>query len=350
MTIFFAAMENSLLVLESSSNGDNADRWKVSEHLKGLHPTAIAIDPQKNSNRVYCGTWNDGLWKTDNNGQTWEKTLLKISNANITTVSVSPIQKGEEEKGFNKLFVGTEPSIIYSSSDGGKTWEIIDGFNKLESSSTWSFPPRPWANHVRWIEPDANKEDYLFVAIEAGALIKSFDGGKTWKDRVKNGPYDTHTLVTHKKAPQRLYSAAGDGYFESQDYGMTWKNIDKGLEDNTYLMSIAVNTNDPQNKVISAASNAWKAHGRENPESFLYRQSIIDEDEKWELVTEGIFESKGTIISILKSNPNIKDGFYCLNNRGIYCSKDSGISWEKLEIPWPKEYYLQHPWALAIKE
>jgi len=37
---------------------------------------------------------------------------------------------------------------------------------------------------------------------------------------------------------------------------MTWKNIDKGLKDNTYLMSIAVNTNDTQNKVISAASNA----------------------------------------------------------------------------------------------
>ena len=131
---------------------------------------------------------------------------------------------------------------------------------------------------------------------------------------------------------------------------MTWENIDKGLKDNTYLMSIAVNTNDPQNKVISAASNAWKAHDRENPESFLYRQSIIDGDEKWELVTEGIFESKGTIISILESNPNIEDEFYCLNNRGIYCSNDSGISWEKLEIPWSKEYYLQHPWALAIKE
>ena len=350
MTIIFAALEMSLLVLESSSNRDDDNRWKVNEYLKGLHPTAIAIDPQKNSNRVYCGTWNEGLWKTDNNGQTWEKTLLKISNANITTVSVSPIQKGEEEKGFNKLFVGTEPSIIYSSSDGGQTWEIIDGFNKLESSSTWSFPPRPWANHVRWIEPDANKEDCLFVAIEAGALIKSFDGGKTWKDRVKNVPYDTHTLVTHKKAPQRLYSAAGDGYFESQDYGMTWKNIDKGLKDNTYLMSIAVNTNDPQNKVISAASNAWKAHDRGNPESFLYRRSTEDVDEKWELVTEGIFKSKGTIISILESNPNTKDEFYCLNNRGIYCSKDKGISWEKLEIPWPKEYYLQHPWALAIKK
>jgi photosystem II stability/assembly factor-like uncharacterized protein len=346
MTILFAAMENSLLVLKSSSNGDDNNRWKVNEDLKGLHPTAIAIDPQ-NSNRVYCGTWNNGLWKTDNSGQTWEKTLLRISNANITTVSVSPIEKGEE--GFNKLFVGTEPSIIYSSSDGGQTWKIIDGFNKLDSSSTWSFPPRPWTNHVRWIEPDANEKDYLFVAIEAGALIKSFDGGKTWKDRVKNGPYDTHTLVSHKKAPQKLYSAAGDGYFESQDHGITWKNFDIGLEDNTYLMSIAVNSNDPQNKVVSAANKAWKAHDRRNPESFLYRRSI-DIDEKWEIITKGIFESKGTIISILESNPNVKDEFYCLNNRGIYSSKDSGISWEKLEISWPKEYYLQHPWAFAVKE
>src|SRR5919112_986526 len=102
MTILFAALEKSLLVLESSSNGDDD---------------------------------------------------------NITTVSVSPIEKGEEE-GFIKLFVGTEPSIIYSSIDGGQTWEIIDGFNRLDSSSTWSFPPRPWTNHVRWIEPDVNEKDY----------------------------------------------------------------------------------------------------------------------------------------------------------------------------------------------
>ncbi|MDF0682041.1 MAG: hypothetical protein P0116_13870 [Candidatus Nitrosocosmicus sp.] len=48
----------------------------------------------------------------------------------------------------------------------------IDEFNKLHSSSTWSFPPRPWTHHVRWIEPDVNNKDYIFVAIEAGALIK----------------------------------------------------------------------------------------------------------------------------------------------------------------------------------
>ncbi len=84
---------------------------RLRSDLKGLHPTAIAIDPQKNSNRVYCGTWDNGLWKTDDNGQTWNqiKTLILYSDANIMSLSVSPIEK-EEEEGFNKVFVGTEPS------------------------------------------------------------------------------------------------------------------------------------------------------------------------------------------------------------------------------------------------
>ena len=46
----------------------------------------------------------------------------------------------------------------------------------LPSSASWSFPPRPWTHHVRWIEPDENNLDYVFVAIEAGALVQSHDG------------------------------------------------------------------------------------------------------------------------------------------------------------------------------
>jgi hypothetical protein len=45
-------------------------------------------------------------------------------------------------------------------------------------------PPRPWAHHVRWIEPDPNNVDYFFVAMEAGALVQSHDGGEIWIDRM----------------------------------------------------------------------------------------------------------------------------------------------------------------------
>ena len=43
--------------------------------------------------------------------------------------------------------------------------------------------------------------------------------------------------------------------------------------------------------------------------------------------------------------------FYDVNNRGIFCSTDSGISWNMLDgIAWPKEYISQHPRALAVRE
>ena len=140
----------------------------------------------------------------------------------------------------------------------------------------------------------------------------------------------------------------GDGYFESEDYGNSWKKDDNGLDFHTYLFGLALNSNDPQNMIVSAASNAWKSHYIQDLESFLYRR--LSDEKQWNLITNGIPNPKGTVISIVESNPNIGDEFYCLNNKGIYCSKDSGISWERLEIPWPTEYKLQHPWALAVQD
>ena len=114
----------------------------------------------------------------------------------------------------------------------------MESLNNLPSSTSWSFPPRPWTHHVRWIESDANNPDYVFVAIEAGALIQSRDGGRTWIDRVEQGPYDTHTLVTHPRAPRRLYSSAGDGYYESFDYGESWSRPMEGMK-HGYLFGLA---------------------------------------------------------------------------------------------------------------
>ena len=201
MTTLIAGLQNSVLVIESSSKSGG---WKTCESLKGSHPQSIAFD-SLNPSRAYCGTFGDGLWKTDNGGQTWDSIgKNEISTSNITSVSVSPLKEGKKD-GFSKVYVGTEPSALYVSSNGGESWERMNDLNKLESSKSWSFPPRPWTHHVRWIEPDVNNLNYVFVAIEAGALVQSRDGGRTWIDRVKQGPYDTHTLATHKKVPKRLY-------------------------------------------------------------------------------------------------------------------------------------------------
>ena len=208
-------MEDSVVVFESSKTG-----WKkIHESLKGTHPQCIAFD-NDNPNRAYCGTFGGGLWKTDDDGQTWSNIGKDIiSSSDVMSVSVSSIDRRNDKKGFNTVYVGTEPTAFYRSDDEGESWDKMISLNNLSSSSSWSFPPRPWTSHVRWIESDKTKPGYVYAAIEAGALVQSHDGGKTWIDKVEGGPYDTHMLATHKKMPGRLYSAAGDGYFESYDYG-----------------------------------------------------------------------------------------------------------------------------------
>jgi hypothetical protein len=356
-TKIMVAMEDSVLLFESSKTG-----WKkVYEALKGTHPQCTAFDPN-NPNRAYCGTFGGGLWKTDDGGQSWDSIgKERISSSDVMSVSVSSLERaGKNNKGFNTVYVGTEPSAFYRSDDGGESWDKMSSLNNLSSSSSWSFPPRPWTSHVRWIESDKTKPGYVYAAIEAGALVQSHDGGKTWIDKVKGGPYDTHTLATHKKMPGRLYSAAGDGYFESYDYGQTWKRSVVGLGDYDYLFSLAVDSGDPQTIIVSASQWPTKAYSLEDSESLVYRRmssSLVNDDdsnsndEEWKLVSNGLPKPTGTLISVLAAHPKIAGEFYAANNRGIFYSTDSGTSWKMLDdIQWPKEYLSQHPWALAARE
>lgn len=120
----------------------------------------------------------------------------------------------------------------------------------------------------------------------------------------------------------------------------------EGLRHN-YLVGLAVDSANPQNMVVSSSLSAQQAHYIENAESFVYRRSA--DSENWKVVSKGLPESKGTIITILASNPNTAGEFYAINNRGIFSSTDSGVSWTALDIPWPKEYLLQHPFSLAVE-
>ena len=116
MTTILAGMQDSVLVLKSSKDG-----WKVDESLRGRHPESIAFDPL-NPSRAYCGTFGGGLWKTNDGGKNWDKIGTGfISNSNVTSVSVSPLEKGKN--GLNVLYVGTEPSEFYRSGDGGDSLE-----------------------------------------------------------------------------------------------------------------------------------------------------------------------------------------------------------------------------------
>jgi photosystem II stability/assembly factor-like uncharacterized protein len=303
----------------------------VEEHLQGKSPESLAVDP-RNPIRVYCGTWGNGLWRSEDAGQSWNPVGPGIVHAEITAVAVSPAEPGV-------VYAGTEPSAVFRSENGGETWNELSGLQSLPSARSWSFPPRPETHHVRWIEPDPTVAGRVFVAIEAGALVRTFDGGQTWLDRVDGGPIDTHTAATHELAPGRVYSAAGDGYFESDNAGESWSRQVDGLQ-HRYLVGVAVDPADPNTVIVSAASGPFVAYNPRRAEAYIYRKLG---QRRFELAMAGLPAGQGTIASRLATNPDEPGVIYAANNHGLFRSPDAGQSWKMVEIPWP-----QHAFAHGV--
>ncbi len=332
MTSLLIPTEHALLIVR------HASRWIVEEHLQGKSPECVAVDPNRPA-LAYCGTWGSGLWRSDDAGRTWEPVGRGIAHAEITAVAVSPAEQTER---IGVIYAGTEPSTVFRSDDGGETWTELSGLRTLPSASTWSFPPRPDTHHVRWIEPDPSLASRVFVAIEAGALVRTLDGGRTWLDRVPGGPYDTHTAATHRLAPARVYSAAGDGYFESDDAGGRWTHNIDGLRHH-YLVGVAVDPADPESIIVSAAAGPWVAYSSRDAEAYVYRKTAR---RPWEPAMQGLPDARGTTASRFATHPEEPGVVYAANNRGLFRSADAGRSWKALEVSWPPRALAQGVEAL----
>ncbi len=247
---------------------------------------------------------------------------------------VTAVVAGRLERGAGSVvYAGTEPSRVFRSDDQGESWRDCTGLGELPSSGSWSFPPRPHTHHVRCIGIDPMVAGRLFVCVEAGALVRSSDGGESWLDRLPGSPYDTHTLAL-PPVEGLLYAAAGDGWFESRDGGGSWQQPDEGLRHH-YLWSVAVHPEDSQTLLVSAASGARQAHDAERAESWIYRR---EGEGVWEVAMDGLPQPRGITASTLAANPAEPGVFYGVNNHGAFRSADAGRSWQRLEIPWPERW------------
>jgi photosystem II stability/assembly factor-like uncharacterized protein len=245
------------------------------------------------------------------------------------------------------VWAGTEPSALYRSEDGGRTWQECPALRALPSAPTWSFPPRPWTSHVRWIAPDAHDAARLFVGIELGGVMRTLDGGRTWEDRKPEGQHDAHTLRTHPRAPGRIYEAAGGGYAESYDAGASWRRDDVGLRHH-YTWGLAVDPADPETIVISAAKGAQQAHNAGAAESHVYRRSA---GEAWQEMSGGLPRPRGTRTMALASNAAESHVFYAATRDGqIYRSANAGRNWEPLPLSWPEGYRVGNVEAFFVAD
>jgi hypothetical protein len=159
--------------------------------------------------------------------------------------------------------------IIQRSDDGGKTWKTPGGesipdpygppsgvSNKfaydispetgkpLTTHQWYDGTQHPWEFKRVWhLEPSLSNPDTVYAGVEDAALFRTTDGGQTWQElsglrEVKGhlwqpgaGGMCLHTIMLDPADPQRLFVAiSAAGAFRTEDGGLTWKAINRGLQ------------------------------------------------------------------------------------------------------------------------
>jgi BNR/Asp-box repeat len=298
------------------TNGNGAWKSKVTLPQSGAECLVVSpLDPET----IFVGCRGNGVQRSTDGGETFEK--LDFPAPDVFSVAVSPAD--------GAVYAGCEPSQLFRSRDNGETWEELESLRKIPSASTWSFPPRPWTHHVRWIAPSPQDSSLLLVGIELGGIMRSTDDGETWADHRAPAVKDCHSLAWHPTAPGRAYESGGGGSAWTFDGGETWQRVDDG-RDGTYrhyLTGLAVDPKDPDRWYVTASPSPMQAHGPQHANAAIYRW---EGEGPWQQVEGGLpesFESFPYALAI-----TAEEVFAGLEDGNIWAGFDRGERWQQLEI------------------
>ncbi len=203
--------------------------------------SAAGDSPQK----IYIATGGGGVWRTSNQGTTWDPIFEHEDVGAIGAVAADPSNP-------DTIWVGTGEANprnsvswgdgVYKSTDGGKTWRNL-GLKDTQ--------------HIGRIRIDPRNPDVVYVAAlghiwgpnaERG-VFKTIDGGLSWTQSLKiNADTGVVDLAMDPRDSNTLYAAAwqvrrdgfsggdpgkqwgpGSGIYKTTDAGRTWRKLSQGL-------------------------------------------------------------------------------------------------------------------------
>jgi photosystem II stability/assembly factor-like uncharacterized protein len=196
---------------------------------------------------IYIGYAVGGVWKSENNGTTWNPVFDTNTVASIGDIAIHPTNA-------NIVYVGTGEANnrqtttfgdgIYKTIDGGKTFQNI-GLKDTQSIARIVIDPKnPETVYVA-------SPGHLFGPNPERGVFKTTDGGKTW-NKVKfidddtgftditMDPTNSNTLYAASYQRRRsgcCFNGGGPGsaLWKTTDAGKTWTKVaSKGLPPGTY--------------------------------------------------------------------------------------------------------------------
>ena len=296
----------------------------------------------------YVGVGSGGVWKTENAGTTWTSLFEGQGAYSIGAIGLDPSDP-------NRVWVGTGENNggrhigfgdgVYKSNDGGKSWKNMGLKTSEHVSKIIVHPEDP---NIVWV---ASQGPLWSEGGERG-IFKTVDGGETWTNTLKSGPFTGATdLIADPRNPDRLYAAMWQhhrtvaaylgggpesGLWKSEDGGETWEELKSGLPaGNIGKIGLAISPMRPD--VVYAAieqdrrtGGVWKSTNR---------------GASWAKQSDAVGAGTGPhYYQELYASPHVFDQIYMVSNT-TQLSRDGGKTWSNLN----NEYKHVDDHAIAFR-
>jgi photosystem II stability/assembly factor-like uncharacterized protein len=284
---------------------DGGHHWNEAgtDGLTALAPRGVAFDPA-DPRHVYTGSFEaGGLFKSDDNGQHWQRRLFGSTHIYVTGISVDPVDHSVYAATINSGG-GGEIDGIWKSTDFGQTFTRIDRapgatpgeyiglggrtitvdphrhrtiyfadntdhpgvWRSQDAGHSWSQVDAADPGGTLSVTVDPTDSNIVYASAYTLGVLKSVDGGATFVRKSHGLPDEENTartgsLQVNPERPSVLYvGMIGDGVFKSTDGAETWFPINAGLdtENSRVVTGLAMDPNSPNTLYIATYASVYK--------------------------------------------------------------------------------------------
>jgi hypothetical protein len=324
---------------------DGRASWEVDGPHFPMHAVAaVAIDTRRDTPRILAGAssrhWGPNVSVSDDFGATWAEpdegavVFPKDTDAALANVwQLTPAPADQPEV----VYAGAEPSSLWRSEDGGRTFELVRGL--------WDHPHRPqWhpgggGQCLHTVLPHPTDPRRILIAMSTGGVYLTDDGGQTWVPANRGVAADflpepdaefgqcVHKVAMHPDRPERLFLQHHGGVYRSDDAAGTWTRIDDGLPAD-FGFPIVVHPHRPDTVYVLPLVADMR---RIPPGDRLRAWRSDDAGETWSELAAGM-PDEPHFASVLRDAMCTDDGepagvYLGTRNGEVWASRDDGDSW-----------------------
>ena len=358
-------------------NIQSQNGWTFLGNVPGALPTELSIAPS-NPQIVYAGTWGDGIYRTQDGGNSWSLTGLndRLISGPDNSVVVAPDDA-------NRVYVtvldaGDYMGGLYRTDNGGITWQQLEaGLPKKSTIETIAIAPtqpnhvyvsisdtlyfsQDWGNNwqlihtgipFRYLVISSNDENTI-IGSHYDVVSISTDGGFNWTERGTPNNYINHLQVDPTNI-NVIYAASYSGMYKSEDGGVMWDEIELPFETTPFIQDLKVEQ--VQNGFIYVATDSGIVQSGDKGTNWTFFNNGLGHMDVSSICVDptpggnilagtwwgGVYKSKDriswqpsnfgfthTFINQIISDPVFSNTLYAaFLGSGIYKSIDGGILW-----------------------